>query len=88
MTGGCTPTHSAATAALPPESLNYIFTDPPFGENIYYADMNILVESWHRVFTNTEPEAIRWAKDLSYRPLVVRDRSNPDKTAPDKWREV
>ena len=51
-------TASAATAALPPESLNYIFTDPPFGENIYYADMNILVESWHRVFTNTKPEAI------------------------------
>jgi DNA modification methylase len=51
-------TGSAATAALPPESLNYIFTDPPFGENIYYADMNILVESWHRVFTNTKTEAI------------------------------
>jgi DNA modification methylase/transcription initiation factor IIE alpha subunit len=51
-------TASAATAALPPNSLNYIFTDPPFGENIYYADMNILVESWHRVFTNTKPEAI------------------------------
>ncbi|MEP6672788.1 MAG: DNA methyltransferase [Chthoniobacter sp.] len=51
-------TASAATAALPPESLNYIFTDPPFGENIYYADMNILVESWHRVFTNTKTEAI------------------------------
>ena len=52
------PSSSAATTALPPESLNYIFTDPPFGENIYYADMNILVESWHRVFTNTKTEAI------------------------------
>jgi hypothetical protein len=51
-------TASAATAALQPNSLNYIFTDPPFGENIYYADMNILVESWHRVFTNTKTEAI------------------------------
>jgi DNA modification methylase len=51
-------TASAAISLLPSQSLNYIFTDPPFGENIYYADMNILVESWHRVFTNTKPEAI------------------------------
>ena len=33
-------------------SVDYIFTDPPFGENIYYADLNILVESWHGVRTN------------------------------------
>ncbi len=51
-------TASAATSLLPENSLGYIFTDPPFGENIYYADMNILVESWHRVFTNTKTEAI------------------------------
>ena len=29
-------------------SIDYVFTDPPFGENIYYADLNYLVESWHR----------------------------------------
>ena len=51
-------TASADISLLPANSLNYIFTDPPFGENIFYADMNILVESWHRVFTNTTPEAI------------------------------
>ena len=51
-------TASAAISLLPADSLDYIFTDPPFGENIFYADMNILVESWHRVFTNTKPEAI------------------------------
>ena len=33
--------------------IDYIFTDPPFGENIYYADLNFLVEAWHRVFTQT-----------------------------------
>jgi hypothetical protein len=45
---------------LPPpdDSVDYVFTDPPFGENIYYADLNYLVESWHRVLTRTEPEAI------------------------------
>jgi DNA modification methylase len=51
-------TASADISLLPANSLSYIFTDPPFGENIYYADMNILVESWHRVFTNTKSEAI------------------------------
>ena len=39
-------------------SVDYIFTDPPFGANIPYADLNILIESWHRVLTNAAPEAI------------------------------
>jgi len=39
-------------------SVDYVFTDPPFGENIYYADLNFLVESWHRVVTDAQPEAI------------------------------
>jgi transcription elongation factor Elf1 len=39
-------------------SIDYIFTDPPFGENIFYADLNYLVESWHKLFTNSGPEAI------------------------------
>ncbi len=43
---------------IPAQSVDYVFTDPPFGENIYYADLNYLVESWHRVLTRTEPEAI------------------------------
>lgn len=43
---------------IPDQSVDYVFTDPPFGENIYYADLNYLVESWHRVLTRTEPEAI------------------------------
>ena len=43
---------------LTDNSIDYVFTDPPFGENIYYADLNYLVESWHRVLTRSEPEAI------------------------------
>lgn len=39
-------------------SIDYIFTDPPFGENIYYSDLNLLVESWHGVRTATTTEAI------------------------------
>ncbi len=51
-------TGTAASLDLPDKSIDYIFTDPPFGENIYYADLNFLVESWHRVWTNAVPEAI------------------------------
>ena len=43
---------------LPDNSIDYVFTDPPFGENIYYADLNYLVESWHRIVTSSVPEAI------------------------------
>ena len=33
---------SAACLPLRGDSIDYIFTDPPFGENIYYADLNSL----------------------------------------------
>ncbi len=56
---GCVVTASTtASLGIPNQSVDYIFTDPPFGENIYYADLNFLVESWHRVLTNAVPEAI------------------------------
>ncbi|MHB1294416.1 MAG: DNA methyltransferase [Anaerolineae bacterium] len=51
-------TGTAAQLDLADASIDYIFTDPPFGENIYYADLNFLVESWHRLITNAQPEAI------------------------------
>jgi len=51
-------TSSTSRLGLSDKSVDYIFTDPPFGENIYYADLNFLVESWHRVITNAVPEAI------------------------------
>lgn len=51
-------TGSTAVLQVPDQSIDYIFTDPPFGENIYYADLNFLVESWHGVLSNAEAEAI------------------------------
>ena len=59
----CTDTAAVSTGdcsgvALTDSSIDYVFTDPPFGENIYYADLNYLVESWHRILTRSEPEAI------------------------------
>lgn len=51
-------TGTAASLPLTDASIDYVFTDPPFGENIYYADLNFLVESWHGVTTDAQPEAI------------------------------
>lgn len=51
-------TGSAESLQIPNDSIDYIFTDPPFGENIFYADLNYLVESWHHVKTASEKEAI------------------------------
>lgn len=53
-----TSTSSASELTLKSESIDYIFTDPPFGENIYYSDLNYFIETWNKVFTNTQPEAI------------------------------
>ncbi|HEY7346960.1 MAG TPA: DNA methyltransferase [Ktedonobacterales bacterium] len=43
---------------LPDESVDLIFTDPPFGANINYSEMNILWESWLGRFTDAHDEAI------------------------------
>ncbi len=43
---------------FPGDSIDYVFTDPPFGENIYYSDLNLLPEAWYRVFSNPTEEAI------------------------------
>ena len=39
-------------------SIDYIFTDPPFGDNLPYAELNFNEETWLGVFTNIKNEAI------------------------------
>jgi hypothetical protein len=56
--GCCATTSSTVSLGLPENCVDYVFTDPPFGENIYYADLNFLVESWYRLTTESKPEAI------------------------------
>lgn len=43
---------------IPDKSVDYVFTDPPFGGNINYSEMNFLWESWLRDHTDTQDEAI------------------------------
>jgi DNA methylase len=52
-------TGSSTNLQIPNASVDYIFVDPPFGENIYYSDLAFLIESWHRVSTATGEEAIQ-----------------------------
>lgn len=53
-----TQTGSASSTLVNNNSIDYIFTDPPFGANIMYSELNILWESWLRVKTNNKEEAI------------------------------
>ena len=39
-------------------SIDYIFTDPPFGGNIMYSELSYIWESWIKVVTNNKEEAI------------------------------
>ena len=56
---GCTTTTSSTVSlGLPRDCIDYVFTDPPFGSNIPYADLNFIVEAWHKVRTDSTPEAI------------------------------
>lgn len=40
------------------DSIDYIFVDPPFGDNIMYSESNFLWEAWLKVYTNVKDEAI------------------------------
>jgi len=61
---------------LPDKSIDYVFTDPPFGGNINYSEMNLLWESWLGARTDTTEEAIInrvQGKSLAeYRRLLTR----------------
>lgn len=43
---------------IPDNSIDYVYTDPPFGANIIYSEMNLALESWLKVKTEPEPEAV------------------------------
>jgi hypothetical protein len=49
---------SADELDLPDASIDYIFTDPPFGSQIFYSDMNLFQEAWIGQFTDHAKEAV------------------------------
>ena len=67
---------SADDLTVANNSVDYIFTDPPFGANINYSELNSMPEPWLRVMTNNSHEAIInevQAKDeITYRDTMTR----------------
>lgn len=53
--------HAGALTYIETASMDYIFTDPPFGSNIFYRDCSFLWESWLQEFTDDSKEAV-WNK--------------------------
>jgi 16S rRNA G966 N2-methylase RsmD len=49
---------SSLNVGLPDQSIDYVFTDPPFGGNIPYAEINFLNEAWLDRYTNRADEVI------------------------------
>ena len=43
---------------LDDEWVDYVFTDPPFGSNIFYSDMNLFHEAWLGEITDYKSEAV------------------------------
>jgi len=69
---------TADLTSLTREHINadYIFTDPPFGGNLMYSELNFLWEAWLKVFTNNKAEAIenkaQGKGPMEYQQLMTR----------------
>jgi DNA modification methylase len=67
---------SSQLASIPDSSIDYIFIDPPFGDNLNYAQLNMLWEGWLRLRTNVASEAIvdRFtSRDLAFYQEKLRE---------------
>lgn len=66
---------SSEKSLMPDNSVDYVFIDPPFGSNIMYSDLNLIWESWLKVYTQSNNEAIinEFANkdEAFYRQLMV-----------------
>ena len=49
---------SATYLDIPDSSVDYVFTDPPFGSNIFYSDMTLFQEAWLGQITDHTSEAV------------------------------
>lgn len=51
-------TTSLVDISIKDNSIDYIFTDPPFGANIMYSELSFIWETWLKITTNNNTEAI------------------------------
>ena len=60
----CVSTNNAGDlSTIPDASVDYVFTDPPFGHNIMYSELNFLWESW-----------LGWRTDPTHEAVVSRSQ--------------
>lgn len=86
-------TGSASAISLPDNSVDYIFTDPPFGSNIMYSELNFIWESWLKVKTNIKLEAIENSfqkkNTLAYQDIMTKCFTEYFRILkPNKWMTV
>ena len=68
-------TGDASVLPMDNDSLDYIFVDPPFGDNLAYGELNFVLEAFHKVFTNMSVEAIvskHQSKDIGIYHQLMR----------------
>ena len=59
---------------LADDSVDYVFTDPPFGNNIHYADCNIVWEAWLGETTDNDQEiVVNKSRRVEHGGKTVRD---------------
>ena len=67
---------SSHLASIPDAGIDYVFIDPPFGDNLNYAQLNMLWEGWLRLQTNVASEAIvdrATGRDLAFYQEKLRE---------------
>jgi DNA modification methylase len=78
---------------IPNETIDYIFTDPPFGANIMYSELSFISESWLRIKTNNQKEAIENSAQnknvMDYQNLILESLKEYYRVLkPGKWLTV
>jgi len=93
-TGNClTQVDSATNISISNDSIDYIFTYPPFGANRVHSDLNFINESWIKVLTNNSLEAIESRAQnkslLTYQNLMSKSFTEYYRILkPSKWMTV
>lgn len=83
-------TQSTTDIQLPDNSVDYIFIDPPFGDNLIYSELNHLTDSWLKVIENNGNETIvsfTQEKDINgYKRLMEESLKRMFKALkPNRW---
>jgi DNA modification methylase len=78
---------------IPDNSIDYVFVDPPFGNNLMYSELNFIIEAWLGITTNLKPEAIiansQGKNENDYKELILKSfKEIYKKIKPNRWLTV